>query len=161
LQLTYSFLNAFYTLKFFILLFQLLISSFSLTAQQNAGDIIGRWMSVKNNFEVEIFRTGNEFRAKIIWFDDTDDTTKPMNERRDEKNPNRALRNQKILGMQVMHGLVYNKKNKVWNDGRIYDATSGRTWNASVWILKNGNLKVRGFWHFQFLGQNLFFKRIL
>ena len=145
-------------MKFFILVFQLFASSFNLTAQQNADDIIGKWMSVKNNFEVEIFRTGNEFRAKIIWFDDTDDLTKPMNERRDEKNPNRALRNQKILGMEVLRGLVYNKKNAVWENGKIYDATSGRTWSANVRIMKNGNLKVRGYWHFQFLGQNLFFK---
>ena len=106
-------------MKFFILAFQLLASSFNLTPQQNADDIIGRWMSLKNNFEVEIFRAGNEFRAKIIWFDDTDDLTKPMNERRDEKNPNRALRNQKILGMEVLHGLVYNKKNAVWENGKI------------------------------------------
>ncbi|HEY9343127.1 MAG TPA: DUF2147 domain-containing protein [Hanamia sp.] len=148
-------------MKFFILAFQLLASSFNLTPQQNADDIIGRWMSLKNNFEVEIFRTGNEFKAKIIWFDDTDDTTRPMNERRDEKNPNRALRNQKILGMQVMHGLVYNKKNAVWENGKIYDATSGRTWSATLRIMKNRYLKVRGYWHFQFLGQNLFFKRVL
>jgi uncharacterized protein (DUF2147 family) len=139
----------------------LIAAAYSVKAQQNANAILGRWMCTQNNFEVEIYNVGKEFKAKIIWFDDSDDRSRPMNDRLDIKNPDKALRSQKILGMDVLHGLVYKPKRNVWDEGRIYDATSGRTWNASVWLLKNGNLKVRGFWHFQFLGQNLYFYKVL
>lgn len=129
-------------------------------AQNNSDDIVGRWMSVQNNFMVEVYKYGQEYRAKIVWFDDSDDPSRPMDERLDIENPDKNLRSQRILGSNVLKELVYNHKNKVWKNGYVYDATSGRTWNASVWLLDNGTLKVRGYWHFQFLGQNLFFKRV-
>ena len=83
-----------------------------------------------------------------------------MNERRDTKNPDKTLRTQKIIGMEVMHGLMYNIKEDEWQDGRIYDASSGKDWNAKAWLTKDGCLKVRGFWHFEFLGQNMCFKKV-
>lgn len=153
-------LSYFFIMKFIFLPFLLITSVYTLKAQHHPDDITGRWMSIRNNFEVEIFRSGNEFRARIIWFDDSDDKSRPMNERLDIKNPDKARRSQKILGMNVLHGLFYNAKKNVWEGGRIYDATSGKTWNASVWLI-DGQLKVRGFWHFQFLGQNLFFYKVL
>jgi uncharacterized protein (DUF2147 family) len=149
-------------MKYLILSFLFISTVFNVKAQPIADSIIGRWMCTQNNFEVEIFRTGNEFKAKIIWFDDSDDKSRPMNERLDIKNSNKAMRSHKILGMEVMHGLFYNAKKEVWEDGKIYDATSGRTWNANVRLeKKDGQLKVRGYWHFQFLGQNLYFYRVL
>ncbi|MEO6136792.1 MAG: DUF2147 domain-containing protein [Ginsengibacter sp.] len=144
-----------------LFLFLLLISCQCLVyAQNNADEILGKWMSVQNNCMVDVYKNGQEYRAKIIWFDDSDDPSRPMNERLDIENPDKKLRSQKILGSNVLKELIYNYKNKVWKNGYVYDATSGRTWNASVWLLADGTLKVRGYWHFQFLGQNLFFKRV-
>lgn len=119
------------------------------TAQYNANSIIGRWMSTDQNLEVEVYRCGNEYRAKVIWFDDSDDKRIPMNQRCDHKNPNEALRNRKLIGLEVMHGLVYNADDNEWRDGRIYDASSGKDWNAKAWLTSDGCLKVRGFWHFE------------
>lgn len=61
---------------------------------------------------------------------------------------------------RVMNGLVYNAKDNEWQDGRIYDASTGKTWNAKISLAPDGCLKVRGFWHFEFLGKNLCFKRV-
>lgn len=129
-------------------------------AQSNANSIVGRWMSTDQNLEVEVYRLGNEYRAKVIWFDDTDDKSRPMNQRCDSKNPNKTLRTRKLIGLEVMHGLVYNTDDKEWQDGRIYDASSGKDWNAKAWLTSDGCLKVRGFWHFEFLGQNMCFKKV-
>ena len=137
-----------------------LTAGYSLQAQTAGDDILGAWMSVQNNVMVEVFKVGKEFKARIIWFDDTDDPSRPMHDRRDIENPDKSLRNQKILGSIVLRGLRYYPRNKVWKNGYVYDATSGRTWNASAWLMKNGRLKVRGYWHFQFLGQNMYFKRV-
>ncbi|MDQ2720404.1 MAG: DUF2147 domain-containing protein [Bacteroidota bacterium] len=147
-------------MRFLIFSFLLIQSVFSSALQNRADAIIGRWMSEDNNLEVEVYRTGDEFAAKVTWFDDSDDKSSPMNERLDKENPDKALRSQKILGMNVLKGLFYNAKKDVWENGKIYDATSGRTWNASVWLEEDGGLKVRGFWHFQFLGKSLYFKKV-
>lgn len=130
------------------------------TAQHNADDIIGLWMSTENNLEVEVFKTGSEYKASVVWFDDTDDKSKPMKVRCDVKNSHEALRTRKLIGMEVMHGLVYNADEDEWQEGRIYDAGTGKDWNAKAWIVKDGCMKVRGFWHFEFLGQNMCFKKV-
>lgn len=133
----------------------------SAAAQYNSDGITGRWMSMENNLEVEIYKTKNEYKARVIWFDDSDDKSRPMNVRCDRKNPNEALRNRKLIGLEVMHGLMYKADDNEWQNGRIYDASSGKDWNAKAWLTNDGLLKVRGFWHFEFLGQNMCFKKAL
>lgn len=144
---------------FFLLLFPLF--SFTIKVNTHADAITGKWMSAENNLIVEVFKTGNEYKARVVWFDDNKDINRPMNVRCDYKNPNEALRSRKIIGMEIMHGLVYNIADDEWQEGRIYDPTSGKDWNAKASIAPDGNLKVRGFWHFEFLGQNMKFKKIL
>ena len=147
--------------NFLLALLLLPFCSFKYAAISNSDAIVGKWMSTEdNNLEVEVYKIGTEYRAKIIWFDDSDDKSRPMGERRDTKNPDKALRTRKIIGLEVMHGLVYNQDDDEWQDGRIYDASTGKDWNAKAWLAKDGCLKVRGFWHFEFLGQNMCFKKI-
>jgi uncharacterized protein (DUF2147 family) len=130
------------------------------TAQSHSDDIVGRWMSVDSNLEVEVFKAENQYKARIEWFDDSDDKGNPMDVRPDKKNPNEALRSRKIIGIEALHGLVYNAQDNEWQGGRIYDPSSGKDWNAKAWLTKDGCLKVRGFWHFVFLGQNMCFKKV-
>lgn len=142
-------------------LFLIPICSFKNTGITNVEKIVGKWMaSEDSNLEVEIYKSGNEYRARIIWFDDTDDSSSPMAERCDTKNPDKTLRNRKIIGLQVMQGLVYNTEKDQWQDGQIYDASSGKQWNAKAWLTSDGYLKVRGYWHFEFMGQNICFKKM-
>jgi hypothetical protein len=67
----------------------LLISLISLNciAQSKPDAIPGKWMTPESSLEVEVYKQNNSFKANVIWFDDNDDKTKPMNERMDEKNP--------------------------------------------------------------------------
>ena len=130
-------------------------------AQQNQEHIIGKWISLQKNVIVEVFKTGTEYRGKIVWFDDSDDKTRPMLLRTDFKNPEPSMRKRKLIGLEVMHGLYYNEKLHEWQDGKIYDASKGKHWNAKAWITKEGILNVRGFWRIELLGQNISFKKIV
>lgn len=121
--------------------------------------ICGKWQSVDKNLVIAVYKENNEFRAKIVWFDDDDDT-KEMDYWTDKRNPDPALRTRKILGMNVLEKLIYDSKNNSWEDGMIYDATHGRSWNSSAYINKEGLLKVKGYWHFKFIGKTLTFKRM-
>jgi uncharacterized protein (DUF2147 family) len=127
--------------------------------QSNSDAIIGRWMSLENNLEVEIFKTANVYNARVIWIDDSDDKSRPMNVRCDKNNPNEKLRKRKIIGLVVMYGLTYDPEQNEWNNGKIYDPASGKEWNAKAWLTKDGVLKVRGYWNFEFIGKWISFKK--
>lgn len=119
--------------------------------------ILGKWKSSDNKMIVEVYKDKGEFRAKIIWFND--DPSKPMDEWRDKHNPDPALRNRRILGMDVLSDLKYNPKSHSWEDGTIYDAQHGKLWGAAGYIDKDGLLKVKGYWHFKIFGRTMIFKR--
>ncbi len=131
------------------------------TQAQNKQDaILGKWESAEKNLIVEVYKQDNAFKAKILWFYDEDDTITPIDERLDIKNPNKSLRSRKIIGLNVLSGLVYNAKQNRWVNGRIYDSSSGKTWDATVWLTDADTLNVRGFYIFRFLGKTLIFTRI-
>ncbi|OCX51798.1 hypothetical protein BEL04_17450 [Mucilaginibacter sp. PPCGB 2223] len=122
--------------------------------------ICGKWMSVEKNLAVQVYKEGEDFRAKIIWFNDSDDKSRPMQTRMDTSNPNKALRARKILGMSILDKLVYKPKTNSWERGIIYDAVHGRYWDSWAYITPEGLLKVTGYWHFKFIGKTLSFTRI-
>ena len=134
-------------------------SAFSVTTTNQEDAIIGKWMTVDNNLEVQVYRQENDFRAKVIWFK-IEDTTRPMNTRTDDMNPNPKLRSRKWLGMEVLRNLRYNAADNEWTDGVIYDAKHGKEWDSVVWINKNGLLKVKGYWVFRWISETLTFKRV-
>ena len=129
-------------------------------AQKNPDAILGKWMSEDNNLEVEVYKEAGLFKAKVVWFDDSDDKSKPWNTRLDEKNPKKELRTRKIAGMEVLSGLTYDEDDDEWVDGVIYDSNSGKEWSSKVWINKSNQLKVRGYWLVSWLGETMTFKKV-
>ena len=138
----------------FLLLY---VSSFSSFAQNNPDAILGTWVTTTGSCIVEVYKQNMDYKAKVLWFKGG---KKRMNDYTDEKNPNPALRNRKLLGMDVMNGLHYDAKEKEWVDGHIYDATSGKEWDSVVWLTDDHLLKVKGYWVFKFLSQTKTFKRV-
>lgn len=121
--------------------------------------ILGKWMSTQKNLMVDIYKENNEFRAKVIWFSDKDDKSNPMASREDFRNPNENLRTRKLLGMDILKDLQYNPESKRWEDGLIYDPLSGREWSSVVYFDDQGDLKVKGYWHFEFISKTLTFTK--
>ena len=128
--------------------------------ERNEDAIIGKWMSTEHNLEVQVYKEGEVFHAKIIWFK-MDDTTKSMNTKTDDKNPNPALRNRKWLGMEVLRDLKYNAGEKDWEGGIIYDAKHGKEWDSVAWINSKGLLDVKGYWMFKWICKTLTFIRVV
>ncbi len=148
-------------MKYLVIVLSVFFTALSAEAQINPDAIVGRWVALpKKNFIVEVFKSSNQYKAKIAWFKDTDDKSKPMKVRTDEKNPDPALRKRKLIGLEVLNNLVFNPKTNQWESGKIYDAKSGRIWDSSASLAYDGTLQVRGFWHFEFIGRNMSFKRV-
>ena len=144
--------------KTFILIFYFFIFWFD--AQVRADDILGTWMTVENTASVKVYRSNNEFRAKVVWFDERLGSGKPMNSRLDTQNVDPELRKRKVIGMEILEGLTFNPATSSWENGTIYDGSSGRYWDSSVTLNKDGTLKVRGYWKVRWIGKSLIFKRV-
>lgn len=142
-----------------------LLSSFTILAnnafaQTGADRILGTWMAEEKNVAVEVYKENDSFKARVVWFSDEDDKSQPMETRLDVNNPDKNLRNRKILGSSVLRNLSYKAKTDSWENGMIYDAKHGREWNSAAYIANDGTLKVTGYWHFKFIGKTMEFKRI-
>lgn len=136
------------------------LSAFKKPISNEADKIVGKWLaSDDKNLIVQVYKSGNEFKANIVWFDDSHDKTRPMGTRCDAKNPDKNLRTRKLIGLEVLRGLTYNADDDEWQDGHIYDPSTGKEYCAKAWLTGDGNLKVRGYWHFEFLGQNMSFTK--
>ena len=140
-------------------LFLICVAIISSRAQNDPDAIIGKWMTVQNNLEVEVYKQDNIYKAKILWFKDTDDTSRPMESRVDDKNPDKLLRTRKWIGMEVLRNLRYNAEDNEWQDGKVYVAKNGKEWDSVAWMTEDDLLKVKGYWLFKFLCQTLTFKR--
>ena len=141
-------------------IFFLFLFSFCTNAQTKKDDVLGKWISSDKSVAVQVYRQGNDFQAKVIWFDERLGSGTPMNSRHDTHNPDVKLRARKVLGMDVLNGLNFNSANQRWENGKIYDASSGRTWDTFAEIDDEGRLYVRGFWKFSWIGKSLYFTRI-
>ncbi|KIA90469.1 DUF2147 domain-containing protein [Kaistella jeonii] len=144
--------------KTFIFIFY--FSIFTLHAQVKADDILGNWTTVENSVSVKVYRLNNEYRAKVTWFDERLGSGKPMNLRHDTQNLDPELRKRKVIGMEILEGLKFNPATSSWENGTIYDGSSGRYWDSSVTLNKDGTLKVRGYWKVKWIGKSLIFRRV-
>jgi uncharacterized protein (DUF2147 family) len=145
-------------LNFGIVIILMLVNAATYAQSPPAADCIcGRWVSDERNLIVEVCKVNNEYQAKIIWFDAGSDQL--MHDWIDKNNPDKTLRNRKILVMSVLRNLVYIAKSNSWEEGMIYDAKHGREWNASAYIDKDGTLRLKGYWHFKFIGHTMTFER--
>lgn len=144
----------------FKILLLLFLQSFTVFADdtQKANLICGKWISEQKDFLVLVYRDGNSFKGKTLWFKNKD-KSKSMEEWTDKHNPDPALRNQKLLGMNVLTELTYNPELNTWENGKIYDAGNGRLWSTYVKITDNGTLKVTAFWTFKFISKSVTFTR--
>ena len=143
----------------FLMIFFLAASVSTASAPPNPDLLCGKWMSSEKNLVVQVYKDGDVFKAKIIWFKNTDNS-KAMDEWTDKHNPDPALRDRKLIGMSILRDMDYEPKSNSWENGKIYDAKNGREWDASARIDKNGELKVTGYWHFKFIGRTMTFTRI-
>lgn len=93
----------------------------------------------KKDARIEIYKTDGKYFGKLSW-------VKPEDENKlDDKNPDRQLKTQKILGLVILKD--FNFKKDTWLDGTIYDPKNGKTYSCKISLDKDSpkGLKVRGF----------------
>ena len=122
-----------------------------------SNNLVGIWISENKDLIVQVFENKQLLYGKLVWFKCTHKEKKPMEDHKDEKNSNPDLRGKSWLNLIILSGLKYNGGNK-WENGKIYDTNSGKTYSASVTLIEN-KIIVRGYWGIELLGKSMIFKR--
>ena len=119
-------------------------------------DILGIWRTERDESKVEIFRCGEKLCGKVVWLKNPNYVSGkdgPVGTPKvDRKNPDPALRNRPILGLQVIEGLTAAGDNR-WENGTCYDPESGKSYQCKVRLEKPDRLEIRGFVGFSLLGR--------
>jgi len=99
---------------------------------------VGRWMTETRHGVVEITRCGASLCGKLLTSDGIakDPTLKDVNNK-DEK-----LRGRLLRGMPMLAGFSFH--DGVWDDGTVYNAEDGKTYDARITIVDPNTLKLRG-----------------
>ena len=125
-------------------------------------DILGSWKTDGGDSKLELFRCGEKICGKIVWlkvpnYIDSEDgpvgTTKV-----DRKNPDPALRNRPILGLQVIKGLT-DKGNNRWENGTCYDPETGKSYKCKMRLASPDRLELRGYIGISLIGRNFVLTR--
>lgn len=101
--------------------------------------IAGIWATGSEGGRVQIYQCGAALCGKIV--DATRIRANP--DQRDERNPDRALRDRKLMGLVVLSGFKGGPTE--WKGGPVYDPESGDGAKSGVLKLRaDGKLEVKG-----------------
>jgi uncharacterized protein (DUF2147 family) len=105
---------------------------------QAAAPVTGRWITQSKDAVVDIHQCGTTICGKVAKFLVTPPDGAGA---KDSNNPNKALRDRTILGMNILTG--FKEAGNEWK-GHIYDPKSGKTYRSVVYKGKSGHLVVKG-----------------
>lgn len=142
----------------------LIIAMFLLSQPVSAltGDeVLGQWLTPEGKSKVEIFPCAEHYCGRIVWLKEPrfpEDDPQAGETKIDRNNPNPALHKRPILGLQLMHGFVYDGEGK-WHKGQIYDPNNGKTYSCKMQLSDANTLEVRGFIGISLLGRTSIWRR--
>lgn len=133
-----------------ILLTTAIFAASCLFAQSKADDLIGTYMTDKNEGMVEITKRDSKYFGKLIW------TKTPG--KLDENNPDKTQRSEKLAGKEILKDFSYD--DGTWENGTIYDPKNGKTYSCKITRDDKGNLNVRGFIGVSMIGRTTFWVKV-
>ena len=87
-------------------------------------------------------RPDGTYRGQIVWLrnPNTPDGTPKL----DAKNPDKSKRSGRADRVVVVDGVKYDAEKGVWNGGRVYDPTKGKSYKVEVSFEDDRTLRVKG-----------------
>ncbi|GAA4007321.1 hypothetical protein GCM10022408_19070 [Hymenobacter fastidiosus] len=120
---------------------------------------LGVWADDTGDTHTEIYRCGERLCGRVVWLRVPQDpnTGRP---KLDQRNPSPDRRSQPLQNLIVLQGLRYNPDAERWEDGQIYDPTSGRTYSCYVSLNTKDQLEVKGYIGFSLIGRSHYWTRV-
>jgi len=132
-----------------IILFALAVSC----AVTRADGIVGRWKTVddetgKPKSIVEIFKDGDQFKAKVVELINPDEPNPRCKHCPDDK------KDKPVIGIEFMWDMKETKPGMEWSQGHIMDPKNGKVYRCKMHLEDGGEkLDVRGYLGFSFIGR--------
>jgi uncharacterized protein (DUF2147 family) len=106
----------------------------------SAAEPTGTWLTQNGDAHIRVAKCGAGMCGTIVWLRDPIDrqTGKPQV---DDKNPNPALRNRKIIGIRIF---AMGSDGNGGYAGGIYNADDGQTYRGKVVLRSAAQLEVQG-----------------
>jgi len=126
------------------------LAGFLAFSQANT-DIIGEWYNAEKDAVITLFEENKTVSGKISWMqfpNDEDGSPKT-----DPLNPEEKLKSRARLGMVIMTGFAFVKE-KIWDDGELYDPKKGKTYSGMMTLKDNNTIDLRGYIGFSFIGRS-------
>ena len=129
-------------MKKLLILFFLGIYALSSYAQK-ADKIVGIWWNDEKTTKIQVEKKDGKYIGTIVYMipEKYENGLPP----KDDENPDEALRDRSLIGLQILDGFIYSDEKNEWNTGRIYDPKSGKTYDCYGWLESDDLLKLKGF----------------
>jgi len=106
----------------------------------NPGDeILGTWVNEEQTTHIEIYKEDGRYFGKIIWIPRT--TDEDGNAITDRNNPDDELREQPLVGIDVLENFEYKKGE--WKGGTIYSPKNGKSVSPTLEMTSDDELKIK------------------
>ena len=133
------------------------VTSIGVVASARAATPVGLWYAERGAARVAVEPCGRELCGRVVWlrspFDDEGCDL------RDRNNPEPALRQRPVVGLEILHGLTPGADG-TWTDGRIYDPGSGSTYTCNLALDGDDRLRLRGYVGIPLLGRTTTWTRV-
>lgn len=107
------------------------------------------WYNEEKTAKIKVYKSETgKFCGRIVWLKVPGKNGKP---KVDEHNPDKAKREDPILGLLILKGFT-RKDEKTYDGGTIYDPKNGKTYSCTV-THQGDKLDVRGYVGFSFIGR--------
>lgn len=104
----------------------------------------GVWWNAARTVRVEITEDATGVSGRVVWV--SEPLTATGKPKLDVRNPNPALRDQPIIGLEVLSRLTaVDGREDVWGGGSAYDASTGRTYRCAVKMVDSDVAEIRGY----------------
>jgi uncharacterized protein (DUF2147 family) len=118
------------------------------TSAVEGADILGYWVTEGGGSCVEIVERKENYFAIITalrapYFGEGEVEGMGGKPRTDIHNPDKALRDQPVIGLELMRDFTFTGSQ--WVNGRIYDPENGKTYRCKMMLKEGGILNVRGY----------------
>lgn len=123
----------------FLLLLMLTVTSVFAQADK----VVGNYQAVRNGVtsKVKVFKHNGGYRAQVYWVDNLKMPDGSI--RTDEKNPDASKRSTRADQIVLIDKVTFDGKD-TWENGKIYDPTSGKVFSVSLYFKDEKTLTVKG-----------------
>lgn len=127
-------------------LFAVLFTSAFFISQSQS--IVGRWKTIddetgKARSVVNIYERNGKYYGKIeSIITQPGEDPDPICDACDEDDPRY---NQKVIGMEIIKDMEFDRSENEYNEGTILDPENGSVYDCKLWVGDDGNLRVRGY----------------